>query len=505
MPRLKTYHGRALFNVGLYEYDNSFIYVPLRCGADVLPHAGRGQLSRSLCRRSRPRAASRTPAIAAALGGQVRIVDWQQANSSLVNAVEIERNVMFLILTLIIVVAAFNIISGMIMMVKDKGRDIAILRTMGASRGMILRIFMLSGASIGVVGTLAGFALGVVFTRNIEAIRAIPAGPAARRTCSPPKSISSPASRRRSTPGEVAAVVDHGAGAVVPRDALPVLARRPARSGRGAALRMSACAVPRSGTQHRSVHPDDPGSRDGAGRSNGAPVLELRGVRRVFRQGGVELAVLNGVDLALRPGEIVALVGPSGAGKSTLLHVAGLLERPDGGAVLIERARIAAACPTSERTLLRRRALGFVYQFHHLLPEFSALENVMLPQMIAGVPRRRRPRQGRDAARPRRARARGSTIARRGCRAASSSASRSSARSPTTRRSCWPTSRPAISTTRPASSVMANADRDRPRHRPRRADRDAQSRPRPPPRPHRGAGGRDGSGRLRTASAAPNR
>ena len=83
-----------------------------------------------------------------------RIVDWQQANSSLFNAVEIERNVMFLILTLIIVVAAFNIISSMIMMVKDKGRDIAILRTMGASRGMILRIFMLSGASIGVVGTV---------------------------------------------------------------------------------------------------------------------------------------------------------------------------------------------------------------------------------------------------------------------------------------------------------------------------------------------------------------
>ena len=109
--------------------------------------------------------------IAAALGGRVRIVDWQQANSTLVNAVEIERNVMFLILALIILVASFNIISGMIMLVKDKGRDIAILRTMGASRGMILRIFILSGASIGIVGTLAGFALGVVFTLNIEAIR----------------------------------------------------------------------------------------------------------------------------------------------------------------------------------------------------------------------------------------------------------------------------------------------------------------------------------------------
>ncbi|MFI4948498.1 MAG: ABC transporter ATP-binding protein [Alphaproteobacteria bacterium] len=116
------------------------------------------------------------------------------------------------------------------------------------------------------------------------------------------------------------------------------------------------------------------------------PALELRGVTKVFRQGGVTLAVLNGIDLALNPGEIVALVGPSGAGKSTMLHVAGLLERPDGGAVLIE-GRDCAGLSDQHRTLLRRRALGFVYQFHHLLPEFSALENVMLPQMIAGVGR----------------------------------------------------------------------------------------------------------------------
>ncbi|MGE3781260.1 MAG: ABC transporter ATP-binding protein [Alphaproteobacteria bacterium] len=114
--------------------------------------------------------------------------------------------------------------------------------------------------------------------------------------------------------------------------------------------------------------------------------LELRSVRKVFRQGGVALAVLNGVDLALQPGEIVALVGPSGAGKSTLLHIAGLLEQPTEGAVLIE-GRDCGRLSDDERTRLRRRALGFVYQFHHLLPEFSALENVMLPQMIAAVPR----------------------------------------------------------------------------------------------------------------------
>ncbi|HTV45659.1 MAG TPA: ABC transporter ATP-binding protein [Stellaceae bacterium] len=119
-----------------------------------------------------------------------------------------------------------------------------------------------------------------------------------------------------------------------------------------------------------------------------ASVLELRAVRRVFRTGGAEIAVLNGVDLVLREGELVALVGPSGAGKSTLLHLAGLLERPDGGTVLV----VGSDCShlsDPQRTLLRRSTLGFVYQFHQLLPEFSALENVMLPQLIAGVQRGR--------------------------------------------------------------------------------------------------------------------
>src|ERR1700719_1085615 len=115
--------------------------------------------------------------------------------------------------------------------------------------------------------------------------------------------------------------------------------------------------------------------------------LELRDVRRVFRLAGTELRVLNGVDLVLRPGEVVALVGPSGAGKSTMLHIAGLLERPDGGAGVIG-GEDCGSLNDERRTRLRRSEIGFVYQFHHLLPEFSALENVMLPQMIATVPRR---------------------------------------------------------------------------------------------------------------------
>jgi len=116
------------------------------------------------------------------------------------------------------------------------------------------------------------------------------------------------------------------------------------------------------------------------------PALELKSVVRTFKQAGERLEVLRRVSLRLAKGESVALVGPSGAGKSTLLHVAGLLERPDEGAVRIE-GRDCGSMSDVERTEVRRAKLGFVYQFHHLLPEFSALENVMVPQMIAGVAR----------------------------------------------------------------------------------------------------------------------
>ena len=115
-------------------------------------------------------------------------------------------------------------------------------------------------------------------------------------------------------------------------------------------------------------------------------VLKLSGVVRTYRQGRVTLDVLRGVDLEVRAGEIVALVGPSGAGKSTLLHVAGLLEPPDGGEVAIS-GKPAGALNDDSRTRLRRHNIGFVYQYHHLLPEFSALENIIVPQMIAGLKR----------------------------------------------------------------------------------------------------------------------
>jgi lipoprotein-releasing system ATP-binding protein len=117
--------------------------------------------------------------------------------------------------------------------------------------------------------------------------------------------------------------------------------------------------------------------------SSVAPVLALQGIRRRFVQGPVALDVLQGIDLSLPPGTIAALVGPSGTGKSTLLHIAGLLERPSAGEVTID-GRACGGLADSERTRLRRERIGFIYQFHHLLPDFTALENVAMPLLIAG-------------------------------------------------------------------------------------------------------------------------
>ncbi|QDZ03475.1 ABC transporter ATP-binding protein [Nitratireductor mangrovi] len=113
-------------------------------------------------------------------------------------------------------------------------------------------------------------------------------------------------------------------------------------------------------------------------------VLVLKGVERRYQQGSKTLVILNGAEFVLRAGEMVALVAPSGAGKSTLLHTAGLLERPDGGDVILN-GRACGRLGDDERTAIRRNDIGFVYQFHHLLPEFSALENIMMPQLVHGL------------------------------------------------------------------------------------------------------------------------
>jgi len=170
VPRMKTYRIAGLFEVGMYEYDNGFIYMPLEAAQRFfrVPDAVNAI---EVFVGNPDRTDQARAGISGALGPGFRTVDWQRSNAAFFGAIQTERNVMFLILSLIIVVAAFNVLSGQTMLVKDKGRDIAILRTMGATRGMVMRIFFLSGATIGVVGTVVGFALGLVFCENIESIR----------------------------------------------------------------------------------------------------------------------------------------------------------------------------------------------------------------------------------------------------------------------------------------------------------------------------------------------
>ena len=171
VPRLKAYRVVALFEVGLQDYDAGFVYMPL--GAAQVFFRSPGAVSQiEIHLRDPDEAWATAGAIRAALAGRpVGILDWQRANSGFFQIVEVQRNVMFLILALIILVAAFNIISSLVMLVKDKGRDIAILRTMGAGRGAVMRIFLLCGAAIGGIGTLAGLGLGLLVAANLEHIR----------------------------------------------------------------------------------------------------------------------------------------------------------------------------------------------------------------------------------------------------------------------------------------------------------------------------------------------
>ncbi len=170
IPRMRKYKIAATFEMGMYEYDSGFIFMDL-AAAQVYFKLPAAVSNLEVFVTDPDRAIDIGRKISSIATDTVRVHDWQRANASFFNAIQVERNVMFLILTLIIVVAAFNIISSMIMLVKDKGRDIAILRTMGASKGTIMRIFFLSGASVGIIGTFSGVLMGLSFANNIEAIR----------------------------------------------------------------------------------------------------------------------------------------------------------------------------------------------------------------------------------------------------------------------------------------------------------------------------------------------
>ena len=169
-PRVRQYSVESIFEVGLSDYDATFIYTDMDT-VSALSGTSTDMAALEIVVAQPDKIQDLRPAIDQAVGEAGWVRDWQQTNAALSGALKVERNVMFLILTMILLVASLNIVSGLVMLVKDKSRDIAILRTMGMKRGAILRIFFITGASIGVIGTLVGVIFGVVFCQNIEAIR----------------------------------------------------------------------------------------------------------------------------------------------------------------------------------------------------------------------------------------------------------------------------------------------------------------------------------------------
>jgi len=169
-PRIKPYKVAAVFEIGMSEYDSTMVFMPL-AEAQAYFNRANDVTAIEIYTVNPDRIDQFRKAVTDAAGRPIYLVDWRQRNSTFFNALQVERNVMFLILTLIVLVAALNIISGLIMLVKDKGGDIAILRTMGATQGAIMRVFLITGAAIGVVGTLTGLVVGLVVCLNIESIR----------------------------------------------------------------------------------------------------------------------------------------------------------------------------------------------------------------------------------------------------------------------------------------------------------------------------------------------
>jgi lipoprotein-releasing system permease protein len=170
IPRTKTYPVTAIFEMGMSEYDKIMVFMPLEEAQKFFSRDATVDAVEVVT--DDPEGVGKTISSMRALGVPgIHFSDWKSRNETFIRVLDVERAMMFIILSLIIIVAAFNIISGLMMLVKDKGRDIGILRTMGATKAAVMRVFLITGASIGVVGTLAGLILGVLFTRNIEEIR----------------------------------------------------------------------------------------------------------------------------------------------------------------------------------------------------------------------------------------------------------------------------------------------------------------------------------------------
>ncbi len=281
--------------------------------------------------------------------------DWTRTHGNLYQAIRMEKAMIGLLLLLIVAVAAFNIISTLVMVVNDKKGDIAILRTLGATPGTIMRTFMVQGTVIGVVGTAIGAVVGIFAALNVSAAISALEGLIGHKFLNADVYF-----------------IDYLPSQVQSQDVLMVCA---------AALVLSFLAT--LYPAWRAAHAPSLRRRyvmSESGMSDKA-ILSCRNLGKSYEEGPESVQVLAGLQLELHPGERVAIVGTSGSGKSTLLNLLGGLDTPTKGSVWLDGEELSALSEKN-RGLLRNRSLGFVYQFHHLLPEFTALENVCMPLLI---------------------------------------------------------------------------------------------------------------------------